>query len=209
VAQLFTVHPDNPQPRLIRRAAEIVRAGGVIVYPTDSCYALGCHIGDKAAMERMRAIRAVDDRHHLTIVCRDLAEIAQYARVDNVRFRLLKAATPGSYTFILQATREVPKRLLHPSRRTIGLRVPDNTVAQALLAELREPLLPSTLIMPGDEVPLNDAGEIRDRLERQIDLVLDAGSCGIVPTTVVDLTADAPVITRIGRGDIEVFGRAA
>jgi tRNA threonylcarbamoyl adenosine modification protein (Sua5/YciO/YrdC/YwlC family) len=209
VAQLFTVHPDNPQPRLIRQAAEIVRAGGVIVYPTDSCYALGCRIGDKAAMERIRAIRNVDERHHLTLVCRDLAEIGQYARVNNVQFRLLKAATPGSYTFILQATREVPKRLLHPSRRTIGVRVPDHRAAQALLADIGEPLLSSTLMLPGDDEPLNDAEEIRERLERSIDLVLDAGSCGIVPTTVVDLTADAPVITRVGKGRVDVFGVAA
>lgn len=209
MAQLFTVHPVNPQPRLIRQAAEIARAGGIIVYPTDSCYALGCRIGDKAAIERIRAIRNVDERHLLTLVCRDLAEIGQYARVNNVQFRLLKAATPGSYTFILQATREVPKRLLHRSRRTIGLRVPDHKVAQALLAEIGEPLLSSTLILPGDDEPLNDAEEIRDRLERRIDLVLDAGSCGIVPTTVVDLTADAPVITRVGRGRIDVFGVAA
>jgi tRNA threonylcarbamoyl adenosine modification protein (Sua5/YciO/YrdC/YwlC family) len=209
VAQLFTVHPVNPQARLIRQAAEIVRAGGVIVYPTDSCYALGCRIGDKAAMERIRAIRNVDERHHLTLVCRDLAEIGQYARVDNVQFRLLKAATPGSYTFILQATREVPKRLLHPSRRTIGVRVPDHEVAQALLAEMHEPLLSSTLTLPGDDEPLNDAEEIRERLERRIDLVLDAGSCGIVPTTVVDLTGDAPVITRMGKGRIDIFGVAA
>jgi tRNA threonylcarbamoyl adenosine modification protein (Sua5/YciO/YrdC/YwlC family) len=209
VAQLFTVHPVNPQPRLIRQAAEIVRAGGVIVYPTDSCYALGCRIGDKAAMERIRAIRNVDERHHLTLVCRDLAEIGQYARVNNVQFRLLKAATPGSYTFILQATREVPKRLLHPSRRTIGVRVPDHKAAQALLAEIGEPLLSSTLMLPGDDEPLNDGEEIRERLERSIDLVLDAGSCGIVPTTVVDLTGDAPVITRVGKGSIDVFGLAA
>jgi len=209
LAQLFTVHSLYPQPRLIRQAAEIVRAGGVIVYPTDSCYALGCRIGDKAALERIRAIRGLEERHHLTLVCRDLAEIGQYARVNNVQFRLLKAATPGSYTFILQATREVPKRLLHPSRRTIGLRVPDHKVAQGLLAELGEPLLSSTLILPGDGEPLNDAEEIRDRLERRIDLVLDAGPCGIVPTTVVDLTADAPVITRVGKGRIDVFGVAA
>jgi tRNA threonylcarbamoyl adenosine modification protein (Sua5/YciO/YrdC/YwlC family) len=209
LAQLFTVHPDNPQPRLIRQAADIVRSGGVIVYPTDSCYALGCRIGDKAAMEKIRAIRGVDERHHFTLVCRDLAEIGQYARVDNVQFRLLKAATPGSYTFILQATREVPKRLLHPSRRTIGLRVPDHRVAQALLAELREPVLSSTLILPGDDSPLNDAEEIRDRLGRQIELVLDGGPCGIVPTTVVDLTGDAAVITRVGKGSVELFGVAA
>jgi tRNA threonylcarbamoyl adenosine modification protein (Sua5/YciO/YrdC/YwlC family) len=205
VAQFFTVHPVNPQPRLIRQAAAIVRAGGVIVYPTDSCYALGCHIGDKAAMERIRAIRHVDERHHLTLVCRDLAEIAQYARVDNSQFRLLKAATPGAYTFILHATRGVPKRLMHPSRRTIGLRVPEHKVAQALLAELNEPLLSSTLHLPGDDAPLNDADEIRERLSRAVDAVIDAGSCGIVPTTVVDLTGDAPVVTRAGKGSIELF----
>jgi len=208
VAQLFAVHPENPQPRLIRQAAERVRSGGVIVYPTDSCYALGCHIGDKAAMERIRNIRDVDERHHLTLVCRNLAEIAQYARVDNSQFRLLKAATPGSYTFILQATREVPKRLLHPKRRTIGLRVPDHRVTQALLAELGEPLLSSTLILPGEDTPLNDVGEIRARLGRSIDAVLDAGSCGIVPTTVVDMTGDTPVILRRGKGAVNLFGTA-
>jgi tRNA threonylcarbamoyl adenosine modification protein (Sua5/YciO/YrdC/YwlC family) len=206
LAQLFTVHPENPQPRLIRLAAEIVRGGGVIVYPTDSCCALGCRIGDKAAMERIRKIRQLDERHHLTLVCRDLAEIGQYARIGNVQFRLLKATTPGSYTFILHATREVPKRLLHPSRRTIGLRVPDHKVAHALLEELGEPLLSSTLILPGDDQPLNDADEIRDRLEHLIDLVIDAGPCGIVPTTVVDLTGDAPVITRVGKGSVAPFG---
>jgi len=206
VAQLFSVHPDNPQPRLIRLAADIIRDGGVIVYPTDSCYALGCRIGDKAAMQRIRAIRDVDERHHLSLVCRDLAEIAQYARVDNSQFRLLKTLTPGSYTFLLKATREVPKRLMHPSRRTIGLRVPDHAVAQALLAELREPLLSSTLLLPGDDAPLNDADDIRDRLGSAVDAVLDAGSCGITPTTVVDLTGDAPVITRAGKGDVDALG---
>ena len=205
MAQLFTIHPENPQPRLIRLAAEIVRSGGVIVYPTDSCYALGCQIGDKGAMERIRRIRELDERHHLSLVCRDLAEIAQYAKVDNSQFRLLKASTPGSYTFILRATREVPKRLMHPSRRTIGLRVPDHAVAQALLEELREPLLSSTLLLPGDDVPLNDGEEIRERLERAVDAVLDAGSCGIETTTVVDLTGDAPVITRDGKGDPSLF----
>ena len=206
MAQLFTVHPENPQPRLIRQTAEIVRAGGVIVYPTDSCCALGCRIGDKAAMERIRAIREVDERHHLTLVCRNLAEIGQYARVNNSQFRLLKAATPGSFTFILQATREVPKRLMHPKRRTIGLRVPDHNVTQALLAELGEPLLSSTLILPGDDAPLNDVDEIRDRLERRVEAVLDAGSCGIVPTTVIDMTGDAPVILRRGKGALDLFG---
>lgn len=197
------MHPENPQPRLIRQAAEIVRGGGVIAYPTDSCYALGCHVGDKAAMERIRAIRGVNEKHHLTLVCRDLAEIGQYAKVDNSQFRLLKATTPGSYTFILQATREVPKRLLHPSRRTIGLRIPDHNVARALLAELDEPLLSSTLHLPGDDAPLNDAEEIRSRLERAIEAVVDAGSCGIVPTTVLDLTGAAPRVTRVGKGAVE------
>jgi len=206
VAQFFSIHPDNPQPRLIRRTVEIVRAGGVIVYPTDSCYALGCRLGDKAAMERLRAIRQVGERHHFTLVCRDLAELAVYARVDNRQFRLLKRATPGSYTFILKATREVPKRLLHPSRKTIGLRVPDHRVVHALLAELGEPLLSSTLLLPGDELPLNDAREIRDRLEHEVDLVLDSGSCGFTPTTIVDLTAEDPVITRQGKGSIAPFG---
>src|SRR5512145_3219045 len=159
MSQFFSIHPDTPQPRLIRRAVEIVRAGGVIVYPTDSCYALGCRLGDKAALQRIRAIRQVDERHHFALVCRDLAELAIYAKVDNRQFRLLKSATPGSYTFLLRATREVPKRLLHPSRRTIGLRVPDHRVVQALLAELGEPLLSSTLHLPGDELPLNDARE--------------------------------------------------
>jgi len=208
MAQLFTVHPENPQPRLIRQAAEIARAGGLIVYPTDSCYALGCRIGDKAAMERIRAIRGVDDRHHLTLVCRDLAEIGQYARVDNSQFRLLKTATPGSFTFILQATREVPRRLMHPKRRTIGLRVPDHNVTQALLADLDEPLLSSTLILPGDEQPLNDVNEMRSRLERRVDAILDAGSCGIVPTTVIDMTGDTPVVLRRGKGKPELFGTA-
>jgi tRNA threonylcarbamoyl adenosine modification protein (Sua5/YciO/YrdC/YwlC family) len=206
VAQLFSIHPENPQPRLIRRAVEIVRAGGVIVYPTDSCYALGCHLGDKAAMERIRAIRQVDERHHFTLVCRDLAEIGAYARVDNPQFRLLKSATPGSYTFILKASRELPKRLQHPRRRTIGLRVPDHRVVRALLEELGEPLLSSTLMLPGDDRPLNDAQEIRARLEREVDLILDCGSCGITPTTVVDLTGDEPVITREGKGSVEAFG---
>jgi tRNA threonylcarbamoyl adenosine modification protein (Sua5/YciO/YrdC/YwlC family) len=203
VAQYFSVHPTTPQPRLIARAAEIVRAGGVIVYPTDSCYALGCRIGDKDAMVRLRRIRGVDERHHLTLMCRDLAEVGAYAHVDNVRFRLLKKLTPGAYTFILEASREVPRRLMHPKRRTIGIRVPEHAVAQALLSELGEPLLSSTLILPGDEEPLNDAQEIRARLEQQVDLVVDAGACGIEPTTVVDLTGAAPEILREGRGAVD------
>ena len=206
MSQYFTIHPVNPQPRLIRQAAQIVRDCGVMVYPTDSCYALGCHIGDKAAMERMRAIRQIDARHHFSLVCRDLREIATYAKVDNQQYRMLKAATPGCYAFILEATREVPKRLQHPSRRTIGLRIPDHPVVNALLAELNEPILSSSLILPGDEAPLNDIDEIRERLANQVDLILDAGACGIEPTTVVNLTGDAPEIVRQGKGDTAVFG---
>jgi tRNA threonylcarbamoyl adenosine modification protein (Sua5/YciO/YrdC/YwlC family) len=206
MSQYFVIHPLNPQLRLIRKAADIVRAGGIIVYPTDSCYALGCRIGDKTAMERMRAIRQVDEKHHFALVCRDLSEIATYAKVNNRQYRLLKAATPGCYAFILEATREVPKRLQHPSRRTIGLRIPDHPVVHALLAELNEPLLSSTLTLPGDDMPLNDPDEIRERLEHQVDLILDSGSCGVEPTTVVNLTSDAPVIERVGKGDTALFG---
>ena len=205
MSQYFIVHPVNPQPRLISQAAEIVRKGGVIVYPTDSCYALGCHIGDKAAMERMRTIRQVDERHHFSLVCRDLSEISTYAKVDNQQYRLLKAATPGCYAFILEATREVPKRLQHPSRRTIGLRIPDHPVVRALLAELGEPLLSSTLTLPGDDLPLNDPDEIRERMDHQVDLILDAGSCGVEPTTIVNLTGPEPVIERVGKGDTARF----
>jgi len=202
MAQYFEIDPRHPQPRLIARAAEIVRTGGVIAYPTDSCYALGCHTGDKDAMLRLRRIRRVDERHHFTLMCRDLSELGTYARVDNARYRLLKALTPGSYTFILEATRELPRRLLHPRRRTIGLRVPDHPVAQALLAALGEPLLSSTLALPDDELPLNDGRAIRRRLEHDVELVLDGGSCGTEPTTVVDLTGAAPQILREGRGSI-------
>jgi tRNA threonylcarbamoyl adenosine modification protein (Sua5/YciO/YrdC/YwlC family) len=206
MSQFFSIHPENPQPRLIKRAAEIIRGGGIVVYPTDSCYALGCHIGDKAAMERIRVIRKIDDRHHLTLVCHDLSELATYARVDNQQFRLLKAATPGSYVFILEATRELPKRLQHSKRRTIGLRIPAHPVVSALLAELGEPILSSTLLLPGYEVPLTDADEIRQLLEHQVDLVLDGGSCGIEPSTVVDLTGAAPEIIRVGKGSLAPFG---
>lgn len=206
MSQYIEIHPIDPQPRLIRQAAEIVREGGVIVYPTDSCYALGCHIGDKAAMERMRVIRQVDERHHFSLVCRDLSEIATYAKVDNRQYRMLKAATPGCYAFILEATREVPKRLQHPSRRTIGVRIPDHPVVRALLAELGEPLLSSTLTLAGEDVPLNDPEEFRERLEHLVDLILDAGSCGIEPTTIVNLTGPAPLITRVGKGATALFG---
>jgi len=206
MSQFFSIHPDNPQPRLIRQAVEIIRGGGVIVYPTDSCYALGCQIGDKAAMERIRAIREVDARHHFGLLCRNLAEAAVYARIDDRQFRLIKAATPGSYTFILHATREVPRRLLHPRRKTIGVRIPAHRVVHALLAELGEPLLSSTLLLPGDAAPLDDAEEIRARLEHRVDLILDGGSCGIVPTTVVYLTTGMPVVTRQGRGSAKLLG---
>ena len=206
MAQLFSIHPQTPHIRLIRQAVDIVRKGGVIAYPTDSCYALGCQIGNKEAMDRIRTIRKVDQNHNFTLVCRDLAEIATYAKVDNAQYRMLKAATPGSYTFILTATREVPRRLQHPKRYTIGLRIPAHPVAQALLAELDEPLLSSTLILPEDELPLNDTVEIRQRLEHQIELVMDAGSCGTDMTTVIDLTETTPKVTRPGKGDLSPFG---
>lgn len=206
MSQYFSIHPQNPQARLIHQAVEIVRGGGVIAYPTDSCYALGCHLGDKVAQERIRAIRGVDEHHHFTLVCRNLTEIATYAKVNNGQFRLLKANTPGSYTFILEATRELPKRLQHPKRATIGLRVPDHAVTQALLQELDEPLLSMTLTLPDEEEPLNQAWEIRERLEHQLDLVIDAGACSLDMTTVIDLTSDAPKLIRQGRGAIAPFG---
>lgn len=206
MSQYFSIHPQSPQPRLIHQAAEILRDGGVIAYPTDSSYALGCRLGDKTAQERIRAIRGVDESHHFTLVCRNLAEISNYAKVDNSQFRLLKANTPGSYTFILQASREVPRRLQHPKRSTIGLRVPDHAVTLALLEELNEPLLSMSLLLPGDEEPLNQAWEIRERLERLVDLVIDAGPCDVLPTTVIDLTGESPVLTRLGKGDPAPFG---
>ena len=205
MAQYFTVHPEDPQPRLVRQAVDIIRGGGVIAYPTDSCYALGCHIGDKAAMERIRRIRDVDERHHFTLVCRDLSEVGQFAKVDNLQFRLIRANTPGSYTFILRASREVPRRLLTP-RHTIGVRIPDHPVALAILALLGEPLLSSTLILPAHGQALNDPYEIRQRLEHQVDLVIDSGPCNGEVTTVIDLSADAPRLVREGQGDIRPFG---
>ncbi|MHB8474261.1 MAG: L-threonylcarbamoyladenylate synthase [Gammaproteobacteria bacterium] len=205
MSQFFQIHPVNPQARLIHRAVEIVRAGGVIAYPTDSGYALGCHIGDKEAMERIRQLRVLDDKHNFTLVCRDLSEIATYAKVENSAYRLLKAHTPAPYTFILEATREVPRRLQHARRKTIGIRVPDNVIAQALLAELGEPLLSSTLIMPGADMPMTDAEEIRDTLGKRLDLVIDGGYCGFEPTTVVDLVAGAPEIRRVGKGTTETL----
>ena len=206
MSQYFTLHPVNPQLRLIHRAVEILRAGGVVVYPTDSCYALGCIVGDKDAMERIRRIRDAGKEHNFTLVCRDLSEIATYARVDNPTFRRLKAHTPGPYTFILPATREVPKRLQHPKRKTIGIRVPDHAVPHALLTELGEPLMSSTLILPGDDAPLTDPEEMRTRLEHQVELVMDGGPCGLEPTTVVDLSGETPKVLRTGRGDAAAFG---
>lgn len=205
MSQFFRIHPDNPQGRLIRQAVEIVHRDGVIAYPTDSGYALGCHVGDKAAQERMRRIRQLDEDHNFTLVCRDLSDIGAYARFDTPAYRLLKTCTPGAYTFILTATREVPRRLQHPKKKTVGLRVPDHPITQALLSELGEPLLSTTLILPGEEDPMNDPEEIRERLQHEVDLVIDGGACGTVPTTVVDLTDTAPVVLRRGKGDPSLF----
>jgi tRNA threonylcarbamoyl adenosine modification protein (Sua5/YciO/YrdC/YwlC family) len=206
MSQFFTIHPDNPNPRLIRQAAEVLRDGGVVVYPTDSCYALGCHLDDKDAVTRIRQLRKLDEHHHMTLMCRDLSEISRYAQVDNSKFRLLKNNTPGSYTFILKATKEVPKRLQHPKRSTIGIRVPDHRVALALLEELGEPMCSTTLILPNEEGPLNDAGHIRDLLEKQVELVIDGGAVGVDFTTMFDLTGDVPVLLRRGKGDVAPFG---
>jgi tRNA threonylcarbamoyl adenosine modification protein (Sua5/YciO/YrdC/YwlC family) len=210
MAQYFEVHPDNPQPRLLRQAVALLEAGGVVAVPTDSSYALACHLDDKAAVDRMRQIRGVDERHHLTLLCRDLSELANYARVDNRQYRLLKLGTPGPYTFILEATREVPRRVSHPQRKTIGLRVPDHRVLQELLTLHGGPLLATTLIPPHEREPLNDAQRIRDRFEKQIAGVVDAGACPSQPTTVVDLTpmgtGGEAVVTRQGRGDVAALG---
>ncbi len=203
MSQFFSIHPDNPQPRLIRNTVEILNNGGLIVYPTDSCYALGCLIGNKAAMERIRRIRKVDAKHHFTLVCRDLSEISTYARVDNVAYRILKARTPGPYTFLLKATHEVPRRLQTPKRNTIGLRVPDHTVTQAILAELSQPLMSSTLLLPGSELPMTEPTEMRKRLEHDVDLVIDGGFCGIEPTTVIDMVDGTPQVLRQGKGEID------
>jgi tRNA threonylcarbamoyl adenosine modification protein (Sua5/YciO/YrdC/YwlC family) len=205
MALLLSIHPKNPQARLIARAVEVLRADGVIVYPTDSCYALGCLIGAGDALDRLRKIRGVDAKHHLTLMCRDLSDFGTYARVDNARFRLIKTLTPGPYTFILQATRELPKRVLHASRKTIGVRIPEHGVVQALLAALGEPLVSTTLTLPGDELPLDDAMEIEERLGGVIDALIDSGSCGTTPTTVIDLTGEQPAVTRIGIGSIAPF----
>ena len=206
MAQFFNIHADNPQPRLVQQAVDILKRGGVIVYPTDSCYALGCHIGDKEAAMRLLSVRGLDAGHDLTLICRDLSELGRYAQVDNSQFRFLKAHTPGAYTFILRGTREVPKRLLHKKHDTIGLRVPDHSVVQAILAELGEPILSSTLLLYGEDVPLTEPWEIRERLEHQVDLVIDGGYCGVDPTTVVDLTSGAPELVRKGSGALKPFG---
>ena len=206
MSQYFEVHPDNPQPRLIKQAVQLLHGGGVCAVPTDSSYALVCHLDDKAAAEALRRIRQVDDKHHLTLLCSDLSELASYAQVDNRQYRLLKLGTPGPYTFILDATKEVPRRLSHPSRRTIGLRVPGHRVTQALLAELGQPLLATTLIAPGDSTPLNDPEEIRQRFQKLLAAVVDAGACPMAPTTVIDLTGEQPVLVRQGRGDLARLG---
>ncbi len=205
MARYLTVHHEDPQPRFLSQAATVLREGGVIALPTDSCYALACALGDKDAVERIRQIRGVDERHHLTLMCRDLSEIAKFARVDNAQYRLLKATTPGSYTFILEGTKELPRRVLHPKRKTIGLRVPDHAIAQMLLAELEGPVLTSTLHLPGDDAPLTEGWEIQDRLDDHLELILDGGFCGTEPTTVVDLTEMPPTLVRSGRGDLAPF----
>ena len=209
MAQMLTVHPTHPQPRLLAQAAERIRAGAVVAYPTDSCYALGCHLGDKDAMERIRVLRGFGKDHHFTLVCRDLSEIAQYAQVGNAEYRLLRALTPGAYTFLLPATREVPRRLQHPKRRTIGIRVPDHPVALGLLAALGEPLMSCTLLFPGEDTPPTDAEVIAQRLGSRLDLVLDGGPGGLEPTTVVDLFTGTPVVVRAGKGDLAALGVAA
>ncbi|MEN3374542.1 L-threonylcarbamoyladenylate synthase [Dechloromonas sp. ZS-1] len=206
MARVVNIHPESPQPRLLTQAVDFIRQGAIVALPTDSCYALACGLGDKDALDRIRLIRGIDDRHHLTLMCRDLSEIANYARVDNAQYRLLKAATPGSYTFILEGSKELPRRVMHPKRKTIGLRIPDHPVALALLEELGEPLLTTTLQLPGDETPLTEGWEIQDRLDDHIDWILDAGYCGTEPTTVVDLTGPAPELVRAGRGPLALFG---
>lgn len=205
MAQLFTIHPDNPQSRLIDQAVDIIRRGGLIAYPTDSAYALGCHIGDKLALDRIRGLRKLDKDHNFTLMCRDLSELANYARVDNAAFRLIKSHTPGPYTFILNATSEVPRRLMHPKRKTLGMRVPNNKIALALLEALGEPLMTSTLILPSDTYPMTDPYDIRETLEHQLEAVIDGGFCGLEATSVIDLTTDEPAVLRHGCGDTSNF----
>lgn len=205
MSQFFQIHPDNPQPRLINQAVDIIRQGGVVIYPTDSSYALGCHIGDKAALDRIRQIRRIDEKHNFTLVCRDLSEVSQYTRIDNQAYRLIKTLTPGAYTFILKATKEVPRRLMHAKRKTIGIRIPDNRIALALADALNEPIMSSTLIMPGDETPLMDPYEMKDLLGNQVDLIIDGGYCGYEPTSVILLDDDEPRVARIGKGDVSLF----
>jgi tRNA threonylcarbamoyl adenosine modification protein (Sua5/YciO/YrdC/YwlC family) len=205
MAQFFQIHPDNPQLRLIKQAVSILRQGGLIIYPTDSSYALGCHIGDKHAMERIRRLRRLDDKHDFTLVCRDLTEISHYAKIGNQEYRLLKTLTPGPYTFIHKATKQVPRRLQHPKRKTIGIRVPDNTIVSELLAELGEPIMSSTMILPGEEMPLTDPYEMRTMLDHEVDLIIDGGYCGIETTTVVLMTEDLPQVLRAGKGDVSLF----
>ncbi|WP_277188310.1 L-threonylcarbamoyladenylate synthase [Caballeronia sp. BR00000012568055] len=206
MSQYFRIHPDNPQPRLINQAVQIIKDGGIVALPTDSSYALGCHLDDKNAVEKIRRIRGIDDKQLLSLLVRDLSELSNFAMVDNQQYRLLKSVTPGPYVFVLQATKEVPRRLSHPSRKTIGLRVPDHRITLDLLEALGEPLLASTLIVPPDTEPLNDAEEIRERLEKQVDLVIDSGACPAEPSTVIDLSGDEPVLVRAGRGSLEPFG---
>lgn len=205
MAQFLQIHPDNPQLRLINQVVAVMRKGGVVVYPTDSCYAIGCHIGDKAAQDKIRKIRQLDDNHDFTLVCRDLSEISLYAKIDNSAYKSIKSLTPGPFTFILKATREVPRRLQNPKRKTIGIRIPDNPVALSLLEALGEPIMSSTLQMPGDEFPLSDPEEIYERLGKLVDIVIDGGPCELEPTSVVELMNDAPVIRRHGRGDVSQF----
>lgn len=203
MAQFFQIHQEHPQPRLVRQAVEIITRGGLVVYPTDSSYALGCQIGNKEAMDRIRMLRRVDAKHHFTLVCRDLSEITTYAKIGNAQFRLLKTLTPGPYTFICQATRQVPKRLMHAKRKTIGIRVPDNRVALAMLEELKEPIMSSTLILPGEELPMSDPYDIRDSIAHAVDLIIDGGYCGLEPTTVIDLETEPPQVLRQGRGEVD------
>jgi tRNA threonylcarbamoyl adenosine modification protein (Sua5/YciO/YrdC/YwlC family) len=206
MSQFFSINAENPQARLIKQAVDIIRKGGLVVYPTDSCYAIGCKLDSKDALERVRRIRQLDDKHHFTLACSDLSQLSSYAKVDNRAYRILKATTPGSYTFILEATKEVPRRVSHPKKLTVGLRVPDHPIALAMLEELGEPILSSTLMLPGEEYPMTDAWEIRDRLEHEVDLVIEGGYCGMEPTTVVDLSGEETLLIRAGKGSLVPLG---